>query len=402
MNITHDIRSISEASPEELFGKVVIVRAGMNVPMKNGVILDTYRLDTILPTLRLLENAGAKTILIGHLGREKNETFLEVSSYFDKTLKKLIFFKDFFKEYGTGKFLVNECSLNDTIESCDPGTVLFLDNIRQTNAEKENDADLAEYLRSISDIYVNEAFPVAHREHVSTFGLPMLFALDKKYCGLRFHVELETLNRVQKPEKPSLFILGGAKIATKLPMIDKFESIYDHILIGGALYNTVLSALGKEIGVSKADTLEEEEKKRLLLALKSDKMLLPKYVICETSDGKSEKHISFIETTDNILDISPRYIESIKNIVLDCKTVLWNGPLGYYEGGYKEGTDTLMNLVENDNNYTVIGGGDTASAAKISGKEDFIDFISTGGGSTIDYLSNGSLPGTKALQHKVV
>ena len=195
----------------------------------------------------------------------------------------------------------------------------------------------------------------------------------------------------------TLFVLGGAKIATKLPMITKFESLYDHILIGGALYNTILKAQNKEIGVSKADELDEETLLSLQDVLSSSKLLLPTHVICETSDKIVEKNIENITTEDNILDISETYIGEIDEIIAHSKTILWNGPLGFYEGGFTSGTDALAKIITSNHNFTVIGGGDTASAVKTVKNQDAFDFVSTGGGSMINYLSSNRLPALDAL-----
>lgn len=380
-------------------GQTVLVRAGLNVPIKGGAIASTFRIDKVLRTIAYLQKKGAKIIVVGHIGRDIKDSLSPVYEYSKNMIEDVTFYENYFLSYGTDEFDWNKRFLCNNILESDNGSVHFLDNIRQTADEKNNSSSLNSFLHSLADYYVHEAFPVAHRRHSSTFGTPLLFPVKHKFYGITFSEEIEFLSKMEKPESPSLFILGGAKFETKLPMLKKFSEIYDHTLIGGALANNIFQEMGNEIGTSLVDHLDAETEETIQKYISSEGALVPGVVTCETSDGEIlQKKISDVGVNDKILDISKESIDNIKDIIVSCETILWNGPMGYYEGGYVEGSESLANAISESNSISVAGGGDTITAIFNAGKQDTFDFLSTGGGSTIELLSTGTLPGIISME----
>jgi len=218
----------------ELHGKRVILRAGLNVPIANGLVDDDFRIQRFLPTLSYLEEQGAIVIVLAHLGRELDDTLEPVAEYIADHVHNMMFYKDFFHSYGTDSF---------------------------------------------GDIYVHDAFPAAHRKHMSTFGIPSLFNKESKFSGVTFHMEQTILQKAMKPESPSVFVLGGAKFDTKLPLIESFLPIYDKVMIGGALANNLIKLAGYEVGTSLVEDLTIGQENSLKKVLESSNFILPSSVI---------------------------------------------------------------------------------------------------------------------------
>ena len=381
-----------------LKGKTVLVRAGLNVPIKDGKIESTFRIDKVLRTIDYLVSRETKVVIVGHIGRDTSETLKPVFEYIQEKNSSAIFYENFFSDMGSPSFDVEDAQLRKKIDESANGSLHILDNVRQTELEKSNSNDLSEYLASIADIYVHEAFPVAHRKHASVYGSPLLFHGKHKFFGITFWEEMEHLSKMEKPKSPSLFVLGGAKFETKLPMLQKYSNIYDYTLVGGALLNNVLDEMGHEVGTSLKDDLEIDMKNKICAFAESPGSLIPDVVTCETKDGdRIDKKVTDIEPTDKILDVSPETLDKWEDTIVSCETILWNGPLGYFEGGYIQGSQRLIELISKSNSHSVVGGGDTISAIYQSGKEESFDFLSTGGGSTIEFLSSGTLPGIQAI-----
>ncbi len=382
----------------DLSGKKVIVRAELNAPVSDGMIEDDFRIQKFLPTLQYLQEKGAITIVLAHMGRDPEDTLEPVAEYLSDHVHTMMFYKDFFHSYGTDEFVKNTNTLQEDLSHATPGDVFLLDNIRQTGAEKKNDSKLSEILVNLADLYVHEAFPAAHRKHMSTYGIPTLFSRETKFSGITFHREHQMLSKALKPTSPSLFILGGAKFDTKLPLIESFLPIYDHIMIGGALANNIFQLAGFNVGQSLVEDVTPEQEESLKKVLANDKFLLPNRVTCETVSGETiEKDISEVLDTDTIYDISTEYINSISEHVTNAKSILWNGPLGYYEGGFDAGTKRLAELVGQSDSFSIAGGGDTVDAVYKTTQETHFDHLSSAGGAMIDYLSDGELPGVNIL-----
>lgn len=382
----------------ELHGKRVILRAGLNVPIANGLVDDDFRIQRFLPTLSYLEEQGAIVIVLAHLGRELDDTLEPVAEYIADHVHNMMFYKDFFHSYGTDSFTSNIQTLQSDLEKAEPGNIFLLDNVRQTKSEKSNDQELAQSLADLGDIYVHDAFPAAHRKHMSTFGIPSLFNKESKFSGVTFHMEQTILQKAMKPESPSVFVLGGAKFDTKLPLIESFLPIYDKVMIGGALANNLIKLAGYEVGTSLVEDLTIGQENSLKKVLESSNFILPSSVTCETESGeKVTKTLSEITNTDNILDVSPETVLANKELFTDAKSFLWNGPLGYYEGGYVAGSQKLAELVGSSESNSIAGGGDTIAAIYSTKQEDNFTFLSSAGGAMITYLSEGTLPGIDVL-----
>ncbi len=373
---------------KNLKGKKVLVRAGVNVPIgKNGEIANDFRLKAVLPTLKFLIEQKAKIILIGHLGRDPKNNLKKIFKYFKKKEKLPIYFNpNTFVDFDIEQVHKEVGLLKD-------GEILLLDNIRATSLEKENDLDFAKQLKTLADIYVNEAFSVSHRKHCSMYALPKLF--KEKYFGFQFEKELHFLDKIKNLDKDeeSLFILGGAKIATKLPLLDELSSKFKKVILGGAIVNNFYKFLGYEIG----DSLYDKNFLDLKKYLKFDNLFIPNIVIVKNKKGKVEKEISEVDEKDTILDISPSSFFEIEDDLKKAKIVFFNGPLGNYENGFVDGTKFLLEVLANEGNLFIAGGGDTADAIFDFSLGDNVDFISTGGGSLIEFISTGSLCGIESI-----
>ena len=372
---------------------VILVRVGINVPInKKGIIEDDFRLQAILPTLKFLIQKKAKIILIGHIGRDPKLSLKKVFKYF-KEKEKLPFFFDEKTFLNFNKNKVKK--IKQKIINLKKGEILLLDNIRASELEKENSNDFAKLLSQLAGVYINEAFSVSHREHASIVGLPKFF--KKKYFGLQFEKEINFFKKIKNLKKGdnNILILGGAKIKTKLPLIDKLSDKFDKIIIGGVIANNFYKFLGYEIGQS----VYEKEELNLLKYIKLDSLYIPKIVIVKNRDGiTEEKEINIVKQNDTILDISPQSFLDLKNDFRKAKTIFLNGPLGHYESGFKDGTEFLLKNLIRKNSLFIVGGGNTASlVSKIDFKKK-VDFISTGGGSLIKYISDGNLIGIKKFE----
>ena len=382
----------------DLRGKKVIVRGEVNVPLQDGKVDDDFRIKKLLPTLQYLEDKGAIIILLAHIGRDEDSTLEPVADYLADHVSKMMFYQNFFHVWGHDKWNGNINTLQDDLAQAEPGDIFLLDNVRQTKAEKANDQNLARAIYELGDLYVHEAFPASHRKHMSTYGIPEMFHEEYKFSGITFHMEHQTLTKALTPEHKSVFVLGGAKFETKLPLIESFLPIYDYIIVGGALVNNIYKVGGYEVGQSLVEELTEEQNESLEFVLNHPKFILPEYVTCETVSGEtSTKHITEVSSTDKIYDIDPKSFENIADLITNAKTILWNGPLGYYEAGFDKGSKRLAELVGASESYSIAGGGDTIDAIYDAGQEDNFTFLSSAGGAMIDYLADGDLPGVNVL-----
>ena len=330
------MKSILEAG--DLKGKKVLVRVDWNVPIEDGKVVDDFRIKKSLPTLEYLKGAGAKVVIATHLEPEDTDTKL--------------------------------------LQTYVPKGVRLLENLRANPGEESNSKEFARKLASQIDIYVNEAFSVSHRRHASIVGVPLYLP---SYIGLQFALEIKELSKAFYPKKPFLLILGGAKFDTKLPLLKKFIHIADYIFVGGALANNFFKEQGVDIGHS----LASEGNFGLKELLNTGKIILPEDTIIK--DGK-------------ILDAGPRTMENLKSIISASKLVLWNGPLGGYENGYKVATLALAKIISESSCESIIGGGDTIASIKELDLFDKFSFVSTGGGAMLDFLATGTLPGIEALK----
>jgi phosphoglycerate kinase len=278
------------------------------------------------------------------------------------------------------------------IEKLRKGEVLLCENIRLYDGEKKNDEEFAKKLASLGKYYVNDAFSVSHRKHASIVGIPKFLP---SFMGLQFEEEITNLSKVFNPPRPFVFILGGAKFDTKLPLVDKFLSIADVIFVGGALANDLYKTLNWPVGRS----LVSSTSVNLEAYAHNDKILTPQDVIVTNSQGiRSIKESTHIGEDDRVMDAGPQTIKLIKTLVSQAGCVLWNGPLGMYEDGFREPTLQLAEMISESRALSIVGGGDTVAAIQELEMEDRFDFVSTGGGAMLDYLAKETLPGLDALK----
>ncbi len=388
-------------------GQRVLVRCDFNVPLKNGVITDENRIVAALPTIKKLVNDGGKVILCSHLGKPKGEPKPELSlAPVAKRLSELLG-KDVI--FAADETVVGENAKKAVAEMKD-GDVVLLENTRYRAEETKNVEAFSAELGSLADIFVNDAFGTAHRAHCSTVGV--VSYVKEAVAGYLIGKELKYLgSAVDNPERPFVTILGGAKVADKLTVIENLLNKADTLIIGGGMAYTFLAAKGYGIGTSLFDGEKVDYCKDMLKKAeeKGVKILLP--IDCAIAKSfpdpiDSEIEISVVDA-DKIpddmmsLDIGPKTAELFANEVMNAKTVVWNGPMGVFENPtLAKGTFAVAKALADSSAVTVIGGGDSAAAANTLGFGDKMTHISTGGGASLEFLEGKELPGIAALNNK--
>lgn len=366
------MKSILEAG--DLKGKYVIVRSSLNIPLNDdGSLRNEYRLLRALPTLRYLHEVGARTIVLAHIGREPEETLKPVYEAMKKYLPA---------QWG-GAIGSQECYDRRALMA--DGDVLLLENTRKNAGEAENDAAYAKVMAGLGDVFVNDAFAAAHRAHASTVGVAQFLP---SFAGLTLLEEVQKLSAVTYPEHPALFLLGGAKFETKMPLIEKYIESYDHVFVAGALINDVLKAKGYEVGQS----LLSDTSLAGAPFLESEKLLLPVDVVVHGPNGDRVCGIGDVQPEESMLDVGPETVAMLTPYIKEAKTILWNGPFGHYEGGYTTGTEDTAKVVSESTANSVLGGGDTVAAVEKLGLNEKFGHVSIGGGAMLEFLENGTLP----------
>lgn len=366
---------------KDLTGKRVLLRASLNAPVQDGRVTETFRLEAAVPTLEFLKNAGAKVIVIGHIGREPEESLRPV-----------------YEATGLLTALRWGGPLSDArsvVGSLQNGEAVLFENLRQDARESEGSDDLAKELAALADIYVNDAFSDSHRKHASITGVPKYLP---SYFGLSFMREYEALEKVMRPQHPAVFILGGAKFETKMPLVQRYASIYDRIFIGGALANDFFKAKGYEVGRSLISNIDLSGSP--LVA--DHRLVLPVDVVVDGSGHKREVGARAVLPEEMILDAGPTALKDIENLLDGAKTILWNGPLGNFEKGFSLGTETLARAIAKSPAYSVVGGGDTIAAIRSLGLQDRFGFMSTAGGAMLVFLETGTLPAIDAVKERQI
>lgn len=376
---------------KQLKNKVALVRLDWNVPIVNGVVGDGFRITASLPTIKTLTEKGAKVVVLAHAGDDGKQTLLPMVNY----LKILI--------PNTVVTLEKSTNFDDIVQNIvlmNEGDIMVIENIRRWKGEKENDKQLASDFASLGDIYVNDAFSVSHRAHMSIVGLPKLLP---SYAGLQLEKEISNLSSALKPKKPFLFILGGAKFETKMPLLKKYVSTADMVFVGGALANNFLKAKGYEVGKSVID----KNTPPLSGVLKNKKVLTPIDVIVNRTDSRGKNswavNVAEVQKGDTIVDVGPLTVKLLTTLMAKTKLVVWNGPLGWYEKGHTKSTIDLLNALASQTKgkqktVSIVGGGDTVDVINQSNMANKFTFVSTGGGATLEFLSKGTLVGIKALK----
>lgn len=358
-------------------GMRVIVRAELNVPIENEIVVNDFRLARVRETVSYLHEQGARIVLLGHRGSDGSKTLRPVHEYFKKSLP-IRFFDGPLEEARAEEEKLSE------------GEILLLENIRREKGELTNDAGFARALASLGEVYVNDAFSVSHRSHASIVGLP---ALLPSYAGIQFLREIEELSKALTPLRPALLILGGAKFETKLPLIQKYLDRYDRVFVAGALANDFFRAKGFPIGQSLVSELSIPPE-----VLENGKLLLPVDMSVQSPSGVSIKRPEEIAEGDMMVDIGPETSLILQGEVDKARFVLWNGPLGAYEEGYSATTEALAKVIASSEAASIVGGGDTIGAIGSLGLEEKFTFLSTGGGAMLEFLEKETLPGIEALK----
>ncbi len=382
----------------DLQGKRVLMRADLNVPLKEGVITDDTRIRAELPTIRYILDQGAALIVLSHLGRPKGKVKPELSlKPVAERLAELL---------GQPVKMAPDCvgaEVEAMAQALKPGEVLMLENTRFHPEEKKNDPEFARQLASLGEIFVNDAFGTAHRAHASNVGVAHYLPT---VAGFLMEKEIDFLSRAtENPERPYIVILGGAKISDKIGVIRNLMGKADKLLIGGGMANTFFAAQGLEMG----DSLVEEsavETARELLEAAGDKLILPvDAVIADAFSEEAQRRVIPVGTVPpgwRILDIGPKTVERFAAALRGARTVVWNGPMGVFElEPFAQGTFAVARiLAELPDAITIIGGGDSASAVKKAGVADKMSHVSTGGGASLAFLEGKVLPGIAVIEDK--
>jgi 3-phosphoglycerate kinase len=366
-------RTLREA--KNLKGKRVLLRLDLNVPIEGGVVRDDLRIARALPTIQYLKRKGAKIILISHFGN------------MGASLKPVALYLNKFTRVGFVPDVVG-AKARGAAASISDGSAILLENTRTVKGEIENDLSLAKKLASLGDIYVNEDFAVSHRKHASIVRLPKLLP---SFAGFLFEDEYKHLLTARKPKKPFLFILGGAKFETKLPMVKAYLPFAKEIFIGGALANSLFKVKGYEVGKSSVGKAIPG----LKTLISDKKILLPKDVtLCSGRIAYPRE----LKRGDRIADIGPETLAELKDKIAGAKSILFNGPVGIYDEGFGWGTEEILKLMAKSKAETVVGGGDTLALVARLKMEKKFTFVSTAGGAMLEFLATGNLPGIEALR----
>lgn len=382
-----------------LENKKVLIRCDFNVPMKEGKIVDDTRITAALPTIKYCIDQNAKVVLFSHLGRVKEEADLAKNNLAPvaKRLEELLGKKVTFIEKTRGE------ELETAIDNMQEQDVILVQNTRYEDLdgkkESKNDPELGSYWASLGDVFVNDAFGTIHRAHASNVGI----ASHLDSCiGFLIEKELNALKELDNPDHPFVVVLGGAKVADKIGVIENLVKKADKILIGGGMAFTFLKAEGYEIGNSLLDEENIDFCKNIVKEY-PDKIVLPVDVAVTTEYSETEeyrvKDITDLEYNEMGLDIGPKTEKLFEQYLKDAKIAVWNGPLGVYEfEKYKQGTNHLLQFVVDNNIKMILGGGDIVAAASTSGYKDKVYHASTGGGVTLEYLEGKTLPGLEAIK----
>jgi phosphoglycerate kinase len=370
------MRLLKNVPVADLADKTIILRAGLNVPVdNNGVVVDTFRIDAVLPTIEYLSKHARQVIILAHIGRSRTESLSVVARELQRHFSTLHF-----------------SQWRDLQQSLKKYKLILVENLRQdpreTSKDEEDRRSFANDIVNVigqDSIFVQEAFSVTHRLHASMVELPRVL---NSYAGLLLEQEIMHLSTATNPPKPSLFILGGAKFATKEPLIRKFLNVYDKIFIGGAIANEFFKGMGYEVGRSLVHNGSIPHD-----ILYNKQIVLPKSVRVADSDG----HTVYM-TPDSLMP-DMRIVDAVppSDLLSDMRYILWNGPLGYYEGGYTHGTDKLLDMLEGSGIDILTGGGDTLATIGAE-RRGIFSYISVGGGAMLKFLQGESLPGIRVLE----
>ncbi len=374
-----------------LKNKRVLVRVNFDVSMdERGNIEDDFRIKESLPTIKYLLKNDCKIILISHLGRPagkrmKNFSLKPVAERLSKLLERGVGFLS--KSSGR--------QVEKAVHSVNPGEILMLENLRFDPREEDNSLEFAKELSALGEVFVNEAFSVCHREHASIVGIPKFLPA---VAGINLEKEITELNKVLfRPKRPLIAIIGGAKISTKVKVINKFLKLADRVLIGGAIANTIFAKQGYDMADSVIDRESFADIDKI--NLKNPKLFLPIDLGIWDGKGVDYRDLSDLKNKEKALDVGLKTMDLFASLVKIAKTIVWNGPIGLTsQQPFDRSSRELVEAIKKSHAYTVVGGGDTISFINSIKKEKVFDYLSTGGGAMLDYLAEETLPGLEALK----
>jgi phosphoglycerate kinase len=378
-------------------GRRVLVRVDVNVPLENGKVADATRIEATLPTVEHLRKAGAKVVLCSHLGRPKGAP--EAAS----SLRPVA---DWLNEHGVPTAFAEDCigpAAEGAVAALKDGDVLLLENVRFHKGEEKNDPAFCKALASLADVYVNDAFGTAHRAHASTTGVAQLLPA---YAGFLIEKELAALGQaLDEPQRPFTAIMGGAKVSDKILVLERLLEKVDRLVIGGGMAFTFLKAQGREVGKSLVEADRVPLASDLLERAKARGVAVHLPVDVEAADAFAADAVHRAAKVTHMrpewmgLDIGPLTAADFAKAITTSKTVLWNGPMGVFEwDAFDFGTKAVAEAVAACPGTTVVGGGDSAAAAKKFGIEGKVTHVSTGGGASLEFLEGKVLPGIAALE----
>jgi phosphoglycerate kinase len=387
----------------DLKGKRVLVRVDLNVPVENGVVTDSTRIERVAPALTELADKGAKVILLSHFGRPKGRdpknSLKPVAAEVARVIKRPVKF-------------VEDCvgeKAEQAVAAARNGDILCLENTRFYPGEEKNNPEFVAQLAKLGDIWVNDAFSAAHRAHASTEGLGHKLPA---YAGRAMQAELEALGKaLEHPQRPVVAIVGGAKISTKLDLLSNLLAKVDVLVIGGAMANTFLLAQGKQVGKSlvEGNLLDTARKIMDEAKAKGREIVLPvDAVVAEKFEANAPSKVVSVDAVPEgamILDIGPKSVEQVVSVLARAKTLVWNGPFGAFEmepfdAGTVSVAEAAAELTQAGKLVTVAGGGDTVAAMNVAGVSDRFTYISTAGGAFLEWLEGKALPGVEVLRVK--
>lgn len=388
--------SVIKMTDLNLSGKRVLIREDLNVPLKNGEVADDTRIRASLRTIEIAKNAGAKVMLMSHLGRPEEGVYDEASSLkpVARHLSQLLG-----QEVRVIKDWLSGVTLAD-------GEVVLCENVRFNKGEGKNNDELAKKMAAICDVYVMDAFGTAHRAQASTHGVAKYAPIA--CAGPLLAAELEALGKaLDKPARPVVAIVGGSKVSTKLTVLKSLSKIVDQLIVGGGIANTFILAEGHNIGKSLAEVDLVQEAKDIIAAAraKGGNVPIPVDVVCAKAFAEeaaaSLKDVNSVADDDMIFDIGPKSSRQLESIIANAGTIVWNGPVGVFEfDQFGAGTEALAKAIANSKAFSIAGGGDTLAAVAKYGIADKISYISTGGGAFLEFLEGKKLPAVEILTER--
>jgi phosphoglycerate kinase len=396
----HEFRSIEDAEVE---GKRVLVRVDMNVPMRDGVITETNRIDRVLPSIRALAARGAKIVILSHFDRPKGKRVPEMS------LRPVAEKMDELLESASVRF-VDDCigpDVEGVVNSLGDGQIVFLENLRFHPGEETSDPDFVKALARLGDLYINEAFSSSHRGHASIEAITRELP---SYAGFLVAAEIDALTTaLEHPQRPVAAVVGGAKVSTKISVLNNLAGKFDSVIIGGGMANTFLHAKGIDVGNSLCEHDLADTALEILNTAEASgcEILLPVDAVVATEfKAGAASNVCALDAVPGdamILDVGPETVKALTTKLATCKTLLWNGPLGAFEiEPFGEGTFALAReaarLTKAGSLVTVAGGGDTVAALNAAGVGKDFTYVSTAGGAFLEWLEGKELPGVAALR----